>query len=277
MGPFICANPHCGRSFYGYPGNLNRYCSKRCNKRIHQIDVRTCETCKKQFEKRSSNYGRFCSMECAKPPTISICQICERSFRHRPSHKRKYCSKSCEAKGRTKTIEERFWSKVNKSGDCWIWSGAKNQNGYGNILYNGRNKLAHRVAYELIFGKILDDKFCLHSCDNPACVNPDHLRLGTQFDNVQDMHAKNRALKGYRGKSIRKKEWIKILEFYHHSCALCGKNDNEIKLVKDHFVSRIKGGSTVPENIWPLCSKCNQKKHDKLLNDKPPHAGILYG
>jgi hypothetical protein len=90
--------------------------------------------------------------------------------------------------------EERFWKKVNKTEDCWLWLGHLQR--YGRFkpqgIRNSPQVLAHRYSYELHFGPIPIGMNVLHKCDNPACVNPDHLFLGTQKDNVIDMMNKGR-------------------------------------------------------------------------------------
>lgn len=90
--------------------------------------------------------------------------------------------------------QDDFWNKVNKetSTDCWEWTGSKCRDGYGLFKMNKQNVfLAHR--WSVIFsGRDPAGKVVLHNCDNPACVNPDHLELGSQRDNVYDMHAKGR-------------------------------------------------------------------------------------
>lgn len=94
-------------------------------------------------------------------------------------------------------LEERFWEKVKKVGSCWEWQGALVQNcGYGRISNNYKNIYVHRYAYELLCGPIPDGLFVLHHCDNPMCVNPVHLFLGTHQDNMNDMKLKNRKATG---------------------------------------------------------------------------------
>jgi len=82
-------------------------------------------------------------------------------------------------------------AKVIKTEDCWEWNGA-NDGRYGIVWLNGRNHKAHRVAYVLAYGQIPNDLMVLHHCDNPRCVRPDHLFLGTQSDNLIDCSKKGR-------------------------------------------------------------------------------------
>lgn len=90
-------------------------------------------------------------------------------------------------------LHMRFWSKVDKTGDCWIWKAGKDSGGYGTISARGINaNKAHRVSWWLTFGEIPKGLNVLHKCDNPPCVNPDHLFLGTQKDNMQDCSKKGR-------------------------------------------------------------------------------------
>lgn len=86
----------------------------------------------------------------------------------------------------------RFALKVATAPGCWLWQATLNEHGYGVFYFRGRLRLAHRAAWEMLRGPIPDGLIVLHSCDTPACVNPDHLSLGTVLDNVRDMDAKGR-------------------------------------------------------------------------------------
>lgn len=92
--------------------------------------------------------------------------------------------------------EDRFWAKVNKNGPsgCWDWTGSHDQHGYGQIRISRRSVRAHRFSYELHKGPIPEGLDCLHHCDRPSCVNPDHLYAGDAKQNTADAIARGRAV-----------------------------------------------------------------------------------
>ncbi len=104
-----------------------------------------------------------------------------------------FCGRSFHSAGMTTT--ERFWGKVDKRGpdECWPWTGARTECDYGQIRDDGRTRKAHRVSWEIHNGAIPVGSHVLHHCDNPPCVNPAHLFLGTHQDNMRDMKTKGRA------------------------------------------------------------------------------------
>ena len=124
-----------------------------------------------------------------------VCITCGQTFTS-PQPERKRCRRGCSVPPRNpRTLAERFWLKVNKTTGCWLWISATNEHGYGLIGNGPRGSIplkAHRASWELHFGPIPLGANVLHRCDNPPCVRPDHLFLGTKRDNSQDMATKAR-------------------------------------------------------------------------------------
>lgn len=122
----------------------------------------------------------------------SVCPVCKSQFYLPPSHRRPdaTCSRACRAVRQSqwqwRDLAERFWSKVDKSGPCWLWTGATLKTGYGSIRINKKAERAHRVSFEMAKGAIPGGMLIRHTCDEPRCVNPDHLILGTHSQNAID-------------------------------------------------------------------------------------------
>lgn len=95
----------------------------------------------------------------------------------------------------TPTIKtlRRFYAKIKVNGyGCWEWQAWKDPKGYGYFFFNGKKTRAHRASFAIHRGVIPEDLIVMHSCDNPSCVNPEHLFVGTYSDNANDMHSKGR-------------------------------------------------------------------------------------
>lgn len=194
VGPFTCKNPHCQRLFMGFPSNPNNYCSRRCNKRKYPASEKGCETCGTLFWSGAQNRKRYCSVKCVpKKPE----QPCLRCGKTRPRSTTKFCSKRCENLWKIEHPKERFLKHVKATNNCWMWQGARNEFGHGQSYLNGRLQGAHRVSYQLFKDDIPRTFQVLHSCDVPECVNPDHLRLGSQKENIADCKIRGREHKGY--------------------------------------------------------------------------------
>lgn len=106
----------------------------------------------------------------------------------------------------SRPIEERFWEKVAKGEGCWEWQGRRTKPGYGRFWPQGLKGpavQAHRIAWELVNGPIPAGLYVCHSCDNPPCVRPDHLWLGTNRENQLDAVAKGRGNAGERNNKAR--------------------------------------------------------------------------
>lgn len=157
-----------------------------------------------------------------------------------------------------KNIAERFFLKVVKTEYCWIWKGFKNKLGYGDFsVACGIHQPAHRVSWLIHYGD-MNNLFVLHKCDNPSCVNPEHLFLGTQSENCHDRHRKGRTKvrTGPRimdeftnlddGSKKTKDKIFRMRRFRDGKCATCGKPRGLGRKNKKH------------------CILCNQKR--RLIN-----------
>jgi len=164
--------------------------------------TKTCRQCGTEYKIKASaaSKSKFCSKGCHSAAKVKkarlTCPRCGIEFEvpeyHRDRHV--YCSKACRG-----DLKARFEEKVTKvpEGGCWIWEGASpGGRGYGQIRVGDSQIAAHRLAYEQAYEPIPDGMYVCHTCDNPSCVNPEHLFLGTHQDNMDDMTKKDRKPKG---------------------------------------------------------------------------------
>jgi len=156
---------------------------------------------------------------------IKICPMCKKIFNHTEN---KFCSKDCYCKfssmSRKIPVDEEYLInhiKVNKKTNCWNWIGFKDKDGYGKIRQGRfeKEQRAHRISY-IIFKEDFDRSLIVcHKCDNPSCINPDHLFIGTHSINHRDMQSKNRsnyAIGERHGRSILKKEDVLTIKKMRH-------------------------------------------------------------
>lgn len=109
-----------------------------------------------------------------------------------------------------KKIEKAFWLRVDKTGDCWIWTGPCQKTGHGRVGILKKKYLAHRIAYFLTYGYVSPELCLRHTCDNPPCVRPDHLIPGTLKENTQDMVSRGRGRPGRIPKKLTAENVITI-------------------------------------------------------------------
>lgn len=144
----------------------------------------------------------------------------------------------------------RFWSNVRVTADateCWLWLGRTGRGGYGIISWKGRNQRASRLSFELSNGPIPAGALVCHACDNPACVNPAHLHLGTSQSNILEKYGRGRAddRKGDRHPMARLRP-TDVLEI--RRAAGCGHTHQQI--AERFGISRQYAGKIIRGENW---------------------------
>ncbi len=129
-----------------------------------------------------------------------------------------------------RTIQERFESKYVKApSGCWLWQACKDSDGYGYLQVAGKSLGAHRVSWKLINGSVPEGLYVLHSCDTPSCVNPDHLFVGTNTDNMRDKVKKGRdfnlnkqmCIRGHAFDEKNTRNHMRPSGEWHRTCRAC--------------------------------------------------------
>ena len=144
----------------------------------------------------------------------------------------------------------RFWTKAQQTETCWVWTHGLDPKGYGLFAHKGKTVRAHRAAYELVNGEIPEDLYVCHTCDNRKCINPDHLWVGTQKDNVVDAIKKKKFRLGryskytgvrYRTESKRdtSKKWVA------YKCICRTKNRKQINIHIGSFLTEMEAAKAV--------------------------------
>ena len=158
----------------------------------------------------------------------------------------KYCSHKCSTDASKVPVEERLWSMVHKTDKCWLWTGSKDKHGYGRISYNRKPILVHRLVLILDGANIVPSDFVCHKCDNPSCVNPDHLFIGSAKDNSQDMKKKGRSCRGERqGQSKLTENIVKDIRSKYAEGKVTQK-----KLADEHGIHQVTVSEIITRKIW---------------------------
>jgi len=181
------------------------------------------------------------------------------------THPCNFCTRRCFYEHKKTFRTERFWSfvEIGKENDCWIWTGGKRRGGYGAATHpkTGKQSPASRVAYEITKSDVPEGMVVMHSCDNPACCNPNHLSVGTALDNSRDMISKSRSLTGEKNhkSKIKESDVIEIRRMYSTG-STC------ISIASKYGISISTAHRIAIGKIWKLQSGVVSKTGAGLIN-----------
>ena len=214
-----------------------------------------------QYKQRAIPVDRRAKVRSDAKVTEVVCPVCSKSTQLLASvaKNRKTCGqrectnelKRRNAKAQAPAIADRFKMRVEKqSNGCWLWTGNMSKGGYGVIVIDGKPVRAHRLSYTLHRGEIPEGLFICHHCDNPSCVNPDHLYAGTHQQNMDDRtrRGRNHIPRGVAprgaGNGMAKLNGEKVLEI---KTALSSKSSSQSELARKYgvdpsLISKISSG-----------------------------------
>ena len=172
-----------------------------------------------------------------------------------------------ELKGNNLEEKLRFNSIENENG-CWIWQGGKTNFGYGTIgIGNNKTELVHRLAYKFWDGEVSSDLFVCHHCDQPLCVNPNHLFLGTNQDNIDDKMYKGRAYTGVHKGELNVRSSLTDKQVKELKYDLFKRNMKQVDLCEKFGVSRDVVSSIFRGRTWTHI-ECPEKAPRKVKRRK---------
>lgn len=142
-------------------------------------------------------------------------------------------------------VLDAFWARVDRTGECWIWTGPKNEGGYGTFTAIAGVKTAHRAAFVIAFGEIPEGMYICHRCDNRACVRPEHLYAGDAYTNARDVRERDRsnARKGGLHPSRFYSHPVHLTEEYRRSAELWRTSRESLSMTQRELASAL--GTTV--------------------------------
>lgn len=175
------------------------------------------------------------TMDWSVPHEHKFCETCDSKFMRLKNRSEKqwnahnFCSVECRLKtkarysDKAKRFHDNYIPEPNSG--CWLWTGSINNEGYGQISINMHHMRSNRLAYEVCVGPIPDDMIICHRCDNPSCVNPEHLYAGTHQDNANDKAQRGRGIQGetHHQSKLKESDVKFIRSSKEHSRALAAK------------------------------------------------------